>query len=395
MGYLPQDKMPRILFISMPGVTHASQWVGQLESTSWDVHFFPSHDGTPYLDTFKNMTVYSKSKFSPSEKTIRVNSLLPVSSYRVARWAQKLFPKHFDSARWLATVIDRLQPDLIHSMEMQRGAYLVDEARKYLNRPLPPWIVTPWGSDLYLYKNLSAHIDKLRSVLGNCQYFWAECQRDFQYAAELGFKGKMLEAVPASGGYDSRAFPTTEQIAPSKRKYIMVKGYQGFAGRALNAFSAMRLCREEMKGYKVVLYLSCYDVDLAAELFTKDTGIEVQTLRFPRPYEEIQSFFAKSRVHIGLSISDGLPTTVIESMARGTFPIQSDSSCAHEWIKDGKNGLLVPADDPNAIAEALRRALKDDRMVDESVKINADILADKLEYQSIREKVLKIYDSLL
>lgn len=386
--------MPKILFVSVPGASHAAQWVNQLNDTDWEVIFFPSLD-TPYLDMFRDLTVYSKDKvrFAPEAK-VHVVSLMPINSPRMKRVAQRLVPKKFDSSRWLAEIIESVRPDYIHSMEMQHGAYLVDQARAHLSGPLPPWIITPWGSDLYLYKRLEAHRDKLRSCLEHAQYFWAECCRDYDDAREMGFKGEMLDSVPASGGYDIESYKKLNATPPSQRKFIMVKGYQSFAGRALNAFTAMRECKDALKGYTVILYLSCHAVDVAAELFTQDTGIPVVTLRFPLPHEEIQSNFARSRIHMGLSISDGLPTSVIESMGMGTFPIQSDSSCAFQWIEDGKNGLLVPADDPAAVARALQRALEDDALVDKAAKTNLGLIHEKFEYHRLREKILSIYDAL-
>lgn len=388
--------MPKVLFVSMPGVTHAAQWVSQLRATKWDVHFFPSHSPCNYIDTFRDLTIYSKQKLPhcPKAKGITVKSIIPLFSHRLLKLSERAFPDRFDLPRWLARTIDQTKPDIVHSMEIQRGAYLVDEAKKHLKTTMPKWVVTPWGSDLYLYRNLSEHVEKLKSVLAQCDYFWPECQRDYQFATDLGFKGKQLQAVPASGGFQSELNDIDTSPVPSQRKTIMLKGYQSFSGRALNAFTAMKSCKELLQGYTIVLYLSSHAMDVAAELFSKETGIPVKTLRFPLPHEEILSHFANARIHIGLSISDGLPTSVIESMALGAYPIQSDSCCANEWIENGKNGSLIPAEDVPSIAEAIKRALSDDALVDQAATQNKTIASEQFGYDKIRAKVLKIYDSI-
>ena len=33
----------------------------------------------------------------------------------------------------------------------------------------------------------------------------------------------------------------------------------------------------------------------------------------------------------------------------GSFPIQSDTACADEWIEDGVSGLIVPPEDPDSL----------------------------------------------
>ena len=69
-------------------------------------------------------------------------------------------------------------------------------------------------------------------------------------------------------------------------------------------------------------------------------------------------------------MSDGISTSFLEAMVMGSFPVQSWTSCAGEWIVDGKSGILVPPDDPAPVAAALRRALTDDRLVDAAAERN-------------------------
>ena len=57
---------------------------------------------------------------------------------------------------------------------------------------------------------------------------------------------------------------------------------------------------------------------------------------------------------------DGIPNVLVEAMACGTPVVTTGISGIPEAIKDGVNGLLVPPDDPEALADALLR-LKDDR----------------------------------
>ena len=49
----------------------------------------------------------------------------------------------------------------------------------------------------------------------------------------------------------------------------------------------------------------------------------------------MQQEFQKSRIYIGCSISDGISTSFLEALANGAFPIQTNTSCANEWISKG------------------------------------------------------------
>jgi glycosyltransferase involved in cell wall biosynthesis len=58
------------------------------------------------------------------------------------------------------------------------------------------------------------------------------------------------------------------------------------------------------------------------------------------------------------SRSEGQPMAVLEAMARGLCVIASDVGGLHEMIGGGY-GVIVPPDDIDAIADALRRVIDD------------------------------------
>ena len=68
---------------------------------------------------------------------------------------EKLFPSI--RVRQLIRVIQKIRPDIVHSMEIQSAGYLTLEAKKILQGKFPPWIVTNWGSDIYLFGRLKDH----------------------------------------------------------------------------------------------------------------------------------------------------------------------------------------------------------------------------------------------
>ena len=102
----------------------------------------------------------------------------------------------------------------------------------------------------------------------------------------------------------------------------------------------------------------------------------------------------KDRLSIGLSISDGLPSSFLEAIVMSAFPIQSNTSCANEWILDGKSGFIVPPEDPEVIAMAIRRALIDDELVDQASTINAIIAEQRLEQSVIKPNVVRMYEEI-
>jgi glycosyltransferase involved in cell wall biosynthesis/peptidoglycan/xylan/chitin deacetylase (PgdA/CDA1 family) len=72
------------------------------------------------------------------------------------------------------------------------------------------------------------------------------------------------------------------------------------------------------------------------------------------PYSNREAAFAGSHVFVLPSLWDGWGMVIPEALASGLPAISTDQVIsAHEFIQDGKNGFLVPACNPNALAEKM------------------------------------------
>jgi glycosyltransferase involved in cell wall biosynthesis len=59
-----------------------------------------------------------------------------------------------------------------------------------------------------------------------------------------------------------------------------------------------------------------------------------------------------------------LPLAILEAMAVGTPVVATDVGGVRDLVRDGDTGLLVPPEDPAALAAALVRVLQDDDLAD-------------------------------
>ncbi|MBN1636832.1 MAG: glycosyltransferase, partial [Deltaproteobacteria bacterium] len=288
-----------------------------------------------------------------------------------------------------------LQPDIIHSMEIQAAGYLTMAVKNQLKNNFPPWIVTNWGSDIYLFGRLSQHEPQIREVLKHCDYYTCECQRDVCLANDYGLKGKAFPAFPNSGGFNIEEVSNLRQGGNvSERQLIMLKGYQGWAGRALVGLRALERCADLLPGYTIVIYSASPEVVIAAELFSKATNIPTRIIPKDTSHHEILRMQGHSRISLGLSISDAISTSVLEAIVMGSFPIQSWTACADEWIKDGRNGLLVPPEDPEIIEHAIRQALTEDNLVNQAAKENYHLAARRLDQAVLKPEAINIYTTV-
>ena len=65
-----------------------------------------------------------------------------------------------------------------------------------------------------------------------------------------------------------------------------------------------------------------------------------------------------------------------------------------EWIVDGETGSIVPPEDPEPIAVAIRRAVSDDTFVDRAAELNARLVQERLDEAVIRHQVIETYKTI-
>jgi len=389
----------RILFVAMAQVVHTARWIGQLRGLGWDLHLFPALDEALHAD-LEGVEVHEFLLPAPRGRRPRVRVKgawpMPRGAYLARRILGALSSSWADRAHRLARVVHTVKPDIVHSMEIQHAAYLTFAARSHLPEgTFPPWLVSNWGSDIVLFGRLAAHVEKIRQVMSACDYYHCECHRDVTLGSKFGFEGEVTPVFPVTGGFEVERMRALRSPGPtSARRYIALKGYQSWAGRALVGLRAIELCADLLQDYRVFVYVASPDARLAAELMSQATGIPVEIESHERTREDILRMHGRARISIGLSISDGISTSLLEAMVMGSFPIQSNTGCGDEWIACGENGLLVPPESPEEVAAALRRALTDDTLVDRAAETNGRLTAERIDASVVRPKVMAMYENI-
>lgn len=92
------------------------------------------------------------------------------------------------------------------------------------------------------------------------------------------------------------------------------------------------------------------------EQLVADLGLR-RAVGFEGPVEPASRAFAAGHLVVLSSISEGLPLTVIEAAMSGRATVATDVGGMAEAV--GNGGLMVPARDPGAFADACTRLLKD------------------------------------
>jgi len=386
----------KIFIVAMSESIHTARWISQISDQGWEIHLFPSTDKGFTHQLLKNLKIYHTfyDKLKKNNKNVIVHGI-PVNHKLISFLLRKGLSRLFPSFRLnqLVRLIKKIKPDIIHSLEIQRAGYLVMDAKKKITNNFPSWIVTNWGSDIYLFGKLPDHKNKIKEILKECDFYSCECDRDIYLAKDMGFEGEVLPVFPNTGGFDlSKVKKMRQEGNSSERRIIMLKGYQHWAGRALVGLRALERCADLLKGYEIVLYSTSKDVELAAIIFSQSTGIPVKILPNDTTHIEMLSWHGRARISIGLSISDAISTSLIEAIVMGSLPIQSCTACADEWINNMESGIIVHPEDVDVIEKAIRTGLINDELVNRASELNWKTANERLDSNLIKSKTIKLYN---
>lgn len=247
------------------------------------------------------------------------------------------------------------KPDIVHAIEFQGAGYAALLALQRSKPSKCKLIVTNWGSDIYWFHRFPTHKARIQELLKLADYYSAECERDISLARELGFEGGVLPVIPNAGGLPDSALEKP-LVSPDSRKTILVKGYDGWVGRAVVALNALAGMRDEISQYEVVVYSSNRRTIAEALKVRREAGLDISTYKIGElSHSEMLALFAKAKIYIGLSESDGISTSLLEAMAMGAIPVQTSTSCCEEWFK--QTGVSVHSIDIGSVQRAIRKGL--------------------------------------
>jgi hypothetical protein len=371
-----------VVLVCMADSIHTARWIGQFIDQPVDFIVFPSTPNRRLHPLIAGWLIGSQ--------LMKVTVVPFRGALSIPLWGLDLVLRDRVRGLLLRRILRKIQPDYVHALELQHGGYITSRALDGLPSHAP-FIATNWGSDIFWFQRYPPHRRRLAHLLEQAQFYSAECQRDVHLARELGFRGHAFPVFPNTGGFPESAL-IRETSAPSTRTVIAVKGYEGWVGRASIALGVIEQLKDQLAGFRIVIFSANLATQRIASGVAKRTGLDITW--HPKKsltHDQMMDIFASARAYIGVSLSDGISTSLLESMVNGAFPLQTDSSCASEWITSGLSGFSLDPGDPVRIGEDLARVLTDDELVDVAATLNALTARERLDDRIGRANAFAFY----
>jgi glycosyltransferase involved in cell wall biosynthesis len=369
---------------------HFARWLKQFEDQELDFYIL----GSKKYRRIDPLLV-SLSRNSPSAKYLhfRFQSFSMVSGY-LDFAIFEIFKKisRTDIRKLVLTrVLKKLNFDFVHALELQGAGYLLSSVDRQLFSKSKV-IVTNWGSDIYFFRQELKHKRLIERTLSYANYYSAECIRDYKLARELGFVGIELPCIPNAGGFDIKTI-SPQLSKPSSRHQILVKGYGNDFGRASMIIDLIPILAQKYPQFNFHIYSVTEDIAKLIEYLPVDVvcKIRVTTVKEKISHSEMMLEFKKSRIYVSCSVSDGISTSFLESLISGCYPIQTDTSCANEWIQRGAMASIIPLNSDVLLRE-VEKALDSEDLIDSAAVVNQNVARKYLSYNVIKKEALKFYN---
>lgn len=371
----------RVLAVGMINSIHFARWLAQFQDSQIDfiiVGSTPAKEAHSLInDMLRNTGLASYTLVSSWKSESRLS------------WALDIFLRQRIRGKQIGKLVLAHRPHFVHAIELQHAGYATTWAINHIRLVQAKLIVTNYGSDIFWFKRFKTHSLRIRKILEQADFYSAECQRDMALASEYGFSGKFLPVIPNAGGFDGQ-YLTSPKVPSEQRNLILVKGYHGWVGRAHIAIRGLEQIAKELTGFSIIVF-SCNKSTLKLiNNIKKRTSLDI--IGFKKnslSHNQMMTYFQEAKIYLGVSLSDGISTSMLEALASGCFPIQTSTSCAEEWFLDGKQGLLIDEINQTVIANKVLEGLKIAK--DSGWRPEQKSLELRLSHGAILQKALQFY----
>lgn len=228
-----------------------------------------------------------------------------------------------------------------------------------------PYAVYFGGSDIpnanpSRFKWIYPFITPLLKAIWRRAEFRTVCSQDLVRLAQVEDKESKFLCIP--NGVDIKRFAPIERTKNSKVKILFIgrliprKGFQ----RVIRALPQVRERARALFEVEVVgTGVAQDELDKLAEKLGVSDLIHYQGTV---PYEKLEKAYQYADIFVLTSLSEGMPSVILEAMGSGLPVVASDVGGNNEIVKEGENGFLIQGDDVDTLADQLVRLIDDEEL---------------------------------
>lgn len=296
----------------------------------------------------------------------------------------------------VARLARRKPYDAIHShWPLPMG--LPAQAGAWASKKKPRLVATFHGAEVALAKRKSHYTPVLRRITRNLDAAIANSNSTAATVRELtGVKATVIPFGPPRGAVDLDRSPEPKTEAGGGLPIVLA------VGRVIErkGFPVLVRAAERLRGRARVVIVGGgeYDPVVRREIEKTGTG-DVVTLAGRLSNAALADLYRDCEVFCLPAIVDsrgeteGLGVVLIEAMSHGKPVVASRLGGIVDAVEDGENGLLVPPNDPNALANALLRVVENEQLAMSLGEAGRERARKLFSWESVADRHLEIYSA--
>jgi len=371
-----QQKL-RLCYISNPNTVHTRRWLGWFAKRGHTVCLLAD---VPLKEPWTVVPVIDLSKIFYA----------PIIRFPV--WTV-----------WLRRFLRQWHPDILHAHRVNSAGWLAAASGFH------PYVVTPWGSDVYRQPQRSRIARFLAwYTLKHADLITTISQAIGEQAIHLGARAESLSRVQF--GVELDIFypdvPTSQESIDLRRRLsVPANARLVLSARAVHPIYNLDVilqtiplvCQRFPEAVFIFLdYNTSPEYKTQLDAMIMELGLEAFIRWLPQTSNRIEmaELYRLCEVVVSVPTTDGTPVSVMEAMACGKSVVSTDLPSLREFITSGENGWLVPVQQVSPLAEAINQLLAQPDQAAEFGRRANQVVADKADLEVEMRRMEAIYYQL-
>ena len=381
----------KILYLANVKDVHTYKWVKYFADKGDDIHIvsFNSSNG---LENLENVHTHLLKRSYIFRNSVLNNTTLYL--FRRIHVGATVFNPFF-ALKQVKKLIKEIKPDILH------GHSIIHHTIIGALTGFHPFVVSAWGNDVLIYPKESKIVKyAVKFALRKADLITSDGGNTKDAMIKMGIEDEKIKII--FHGIDTEKFNPSHKDKNIANEFRISNSPTVISTRRMGSIHdvgtlirAVPLVLEEIPDAKFIIVgegeqKECL-MDLAKSLDIFDVTRFVGWI----PNDKLPDYLSSSDVYVSTSLSDSFAVSTLEAMACELAPVITDIGDNRRWIKNGKNGLIVPTKDPKALAGKIIYLLENERIRKKFGKINRKIVKEKADYYKEMEKMDKLYIELI
>lgn len=375
----------RICFIGNPQIIHLQRWMTYFIDKGHEVHVItpqPAEVEGAYIHEISLSAFYDVPTYLFYRIRIIGYIFNMVRRYRLIKQTKK--------------IIEKINPDVLNAHYLTYYGVFASQLDFH------PFLITVWGSDILIDLEKYGHerASLMKKALEKADMIHSVSNQMTEQIKNMKIEAEKIITLPEGADLtefnlnEIEEYPTEIEELKGNNIVISSRAFEPVYNIEL-LIKAIPKVIEKRDDIRFLIIGNGSGKQKLIELSEKLDVCNYIKFMGEISHSKIALFYKVSDVYVSTSLSDGSSVSLHEAMACGVFPVITDIEGNRHWVENGKNGFLVPTDNPYILATSIIKAFEKSDLRESAKTINWNIVKEKGNSIVTKNEIERIFFNLV